>query len=225
MKTILEYFNQFKQNKILSFLLIFVFCIIAYFAFMPETAKPQIDTETIDIKDAIAIVGSTLGVKIIVDGNIEGQIELELENKTPREIKESLEQVLNAEGFVWVSEGGVVHITKNPKGIKGISNQQLPLSYYIGVISRNNLFRPLGIKPVELKTDLILTGIMGIGDGSRAIIEDTINHKSYYISKGDSVGDLKVIDITDKQVILDGARGRMVLKIQQKIEPQIPVKQ
>lgn len=195
-----------------SAFILFVFCVV----FAPKVANTQIETGMIDIKDAIAIVSSSLGVKIVVDGDIEGQVNLELDNQSPKQIKESLEQKLNEAGFAWVAEGGIVHITRNPRNIKSVFIQQMPLSYYIGVISRNNLFRPLGIKPVEIKSDLVLTGIMGMGDSSKAIIEDVVSGKSYYISKGESVGNSKVVEITESQVILEGTGGRSVLKIQQK---------
>lgn len=205
--------------KIMNFILICVLTIIC-FAFIPNIAKPQTETGMIEINDAIAIVSSTLGIKIIIDGNIEGQIDLDLVDKSPRQIKESLEQKLNENGFFWVAEGGVVHITKNPKGVRRASGQQLPLSYYISVISKNNLFRTLGNKPVEIKSDLVLRGIFGMGESSRAIIEDVTNNKSYYISKGESIGNSRVVEITADRVVMEGSSGRSFLKIQQQEKPK-----
>jgi hypothetical protein len=226
MKMILEFSELLNQKtmiyikerkmKILTFFLTCILCIMICFTFMSDVAEPQIGNGMIDVKDAIAIVSSALGVKIVVDGNIEGQIPLELDDQSPRQIKEALEQKLNESGFLWITEGGIVHITKNPKGIQSIYGRQLPLSYYIGVISRNNLFRPLGNIPVEIKSDLVLTGIFGVGNTSKAIIEDKTTNKSYYISRGESIGNSKVIEIKEDQVILEGSNGRTVLKIQQK---------
>jgi len=199
--------------KLITFFLVFSLLIIGI-VLIPNIAKTQIDNEMVNIRDAIAIVSSSLGIKIIVDGNIDGMVDLDLNNQSPKQIKESLEQKLNGAGYFWITEGGIVHITKNPKAIQGSFRRQLPLSYYISLISQKNLFRPLGITPVEIKSDLVLTGIFGIGESSKAIIEDVTNKKSYYISRGEAIGNSKVIDITENQVILDGPNGRSVLKIQ-----------
>jgi len=200
--------------KVLRTLLIFVYVItfIALIGFV----KVKAESSMIDIKDALAIVSTAMGVKIIVDGDLKGQVSLELDNQSPRQIKEKLEAVLNEAGFYWVSEGGIIHITKNGQPIRTLFGRQLPLSYYLEVIARNNLFRPLGLKPEETKTNLVLTGIFGIGENTRAIIEDIITRRSYYVSKGESVGNSKVAEITEDQVILVNPNGRTTLKIQQK---------
>jgi type II secretory pathway component GspD/PulD (secretin) len=203
--------------RLITFFLIYSLLIIGI-VFIPNVAKTQIDSGTVSIRDAIAILSSSLGIKIIVDGNIEGMVDLDLSDQSPKQIKENLEQKLNEAGYFWVAEGGIVHITKNPKAIQGAFRKQLPLSYYISIISQKNLFRPLGIPPVEIKSDLVLTGIFGIGEASKAIIEDVTNKKSYYISRGESIGNSKVIEITENQVILDGPNGRSVLKIQKQKE-------
>ena len=205
--------------KIITFFLTCILTLICI-TLIPDIAKTQTETGMIDINDAIAIVSSSLGVKIVIEGKIEGQIELDLVDKSPRQIKESLEQKLNENGFFWIAEGGIVHITKNPKGIKGAFGQQLPLSYYISVISKNNLFRPLGNVPVEIKSDLVLRAIFGMGESSRAIIEDTTNNKSYYISKGESIGNSRVVEIAADRVVMEGPSGRSFLKIQQQETPK-----
>jgi len=192
-------------------LLIFVFIILIGFA------EVKADNTMVDINNAIAIVSTAMGIKIVVEGDLKGQIPLDLDNQSPRQIKDSLEKTLNEAGFYWVSEGGIVHITRNSRGLRTLFGQQLPLSYYMGIIERNNLFRPLGIKPEETKTNLILTGIFGIGDNTRAIVEDTIIHNSYYVSRGESVGNSKVVEITETHVILSNPAGSSItLNIQQK---------
>lgn len=202
------------QMSVLRTLLIFVF-VISFIA-MIGFVKVKADSTIVDINDAIAIVSTAMGIKIIVEGDLKGQIPLELDNLSPREIKERLEKSLNEAGFYWVSEGGIVYITKNGRGPRTLFGRQLPLSYYLEVIARNNLFRPLGLKPEEVKTNLVLTGIFGIGDNTRAIIEDTITRRSYYVTKGESIGSLKVTEITEDQVVLTGTGGQTILKIQQK---------
>jgi type II secretory pathway component GspD/PulD (secretin) len=202
------------QMGVLRTLLIFVFVIS--FVAMIGFVKVKADSTIVDINDAIAIVSTAMGIKIIVEGDLKGQISLELDNLSPREIKERLEKSLNEAGFYWVSEGGIVYITKNGRGPRTLFGRQLPLSYYLEVIARNNLFRPLGLKPEEVKTNLVLTGIFGIGDNTRAIIEDTITRRSYYVTKGESIGNLNVTEITEGQVVLTGTGGQTILKIQQK---------
>ena len=138
------------QMSVLRTLLIFVFVI---FIAMIGFVKVKADSTIVDINDAIAIVSTAMGIKIIVEGDLKGQIPLELDNLSPREIKERLEKSLNEAGFYWVSEGGIVYITKNGRGPRTLFGRQLPLSYYLEVIARNNLFRPLGLKPEEIKTN------------------------------------------------------------------------
>lgn len=183
--------------------------------FFANTLETYAESGMIDIKDAIAIVSTGMGVKIIVDGDIKGQIQFDLENKSPKQIKERLEQALNEIGYSWVSEGNVVYITKDGQRIRNLFGKKLPLSYYIDVISRNNLFRPLGGKPIEIKTDLILTGIFGFGENSKAIIEDKISQRSYYVSAGESIGSSKVLEIREDSVVLSTPSGQSILKIQQ----------
>ncbi|HGE72163.1 TPA: hypothetical protein ENX78_15095 [Candidatus Poribacteria bacterium] len=200
-----------KYNmKIISFIITCVFVIT-----FPIALITQAESGMIDIKDAIAIVSTGMGVRIIVDGDIKGQIPFELENQSPKQIKERLEQALNEIGYSWVAEGNVVYITKDGQRIRSLFGKKLPLSYYIDVISRNNLFRPIGAKPIEIKTDLILTGIFGFGENSKAIIEDKISQRSYYVSVGETIGSSKVLEIREDSVVLSSPNGQSVLKIQQ----------
>jgi len=200
--------------NVLRTLLIFI-CVVSFIALV-GFVKVKADSTVVDINDAIAIVSTAMGIKIIVEGELKGQIPLELDNSSPRQIKDRLEKALNESGFYWISEGGIVYITKNSQGARTLFGRQLPLSYYLEVIARNNLFRPLGLKPEEVKTNLVLTGIFGIGDNTRAIIEDTISRRSYYVTRGESIGSLKVTEISEEQVVLTSSSGQTTLKIQQK---------
>jgi len=170
----------------------------------------------VDIRDAIAIVSTGMGIKIVVDSeDIRGQIPLDLDNLAPRQIRAELEKALNEAGFAWISVGGVVRIVKKGQMIwTSTFDVQPPLSYYLDVIDRNNLFRPLGIEP-ETQPEFILTGVFSVGESKRAIIEDTKRHKSYYVSRGESAGDFTVAEITERQVILAGNNGSITLRIQE----------
>ncbi len=195
-----------------------MFIFITFFVLLTvfvTTSEIYAESGMIDIKDAIAIVSTGMGVKIIVDGDIKGQIAFDLENKSPKQIRERLEQALNEIGYSWVSEGNVVYITKDGQKIRNLFGKKLPLVYYIDVISKNNLFRPIGVKPIEIKTDLILTGIFGFGENLKAIIEDKISKRSYYVSAGESIGSSKIVEIKEDSVVLSSPSGQSILKIQQ----------
>ncbi len=192
---------------------IFCFAIFIIMVIRPETPVAQINN-TMDIKDAIAIVSSAMGVKIIVDGDIKGQVRLDLDNLSPRQIRDQLENALKESGYSWISEAGIVRISKNGRSRSSLYGSNLSLSYYIEVISRNNLFLPLVIEKPESKSQFVLRGVFGIGDSKKAIIEDTISGKSYYISEGESLGQQKVISIGLDQVFLVGPNGSVNLKIQ-----------
>jgi hypothetical protein len=199
--------------KIINFITICIICIttITY----PIALEIRAESGMIDIKDAIAIVSAGMGVKIIIEGDIKGQIPFDLDNQSPKQIKETLEKALNDVGYSWVSEGNMVYITKDGQKIRNLFGKRLPLSYYIDVIGRNNLFRPIGMKPIEIRSDLVLTGIFGAGEGSKAIIEDKVSQRSYYVSAGESVGSSKVLAIKEDSVILTSPNGQSTLKIQQ----------
>lgn len=178
-----------------------------------EIPYAQINNNTLDIKDAIAIVSTALGVKIITDGDIKGQIHLDLNNSSPRQIRDRLENVLKGLGYSWVSEAGIVRISKNGRARNSLYGNNLPLSYYIDIISKNNLFLPLVKEQPEAKAQFVLRGVFGMGDTKKAIIEDTIAGKSFYVSEGESIGQQKIVSIGLDQVTLAGPSGNINLKI------------
>jgi len=59
--------------------------------------------------------------------------------------------------------------------------------------------KPLG---TELAKDLNLLGIVK-GNDDQAIIEDKQSNKTFFLYRGDSIRDFKVLDIKEKKVILD----------------------
>ncbi|MGQ9610571.1 MAG: hypothetical protein ACUVWN_14820 [bacterium] len=198
------------------FVKIFCFVLFIIMIIKPEIPIAQINNDTMDIKDAIAIVSNAMGVKIIVDGDIKGRVRLDLDNLSPRQIRDQLEKALKESGYSWISEAGIVKISKNGRIRSSLYGSSYSLSYYIDVISRNNLFLPLVIEKPESKAQLILRGVFGIGDSKKAIIEDTASGKSYYISEGESLGQQKIVSIGLDQVILVGPNGSINLKIPKK---------
>lgn len=195
---------------------IFCFVIFMVITIKPQIPNAQINNNTMDINDAIAIVSTAMGVKIVVDGDIKGQIHLDLDNLSPRQIRDQLENVLKESGYSWISEAGIVRITRNGRIRSSLYGSSFSLSYYIDVISKNNLFLPLNIEQPEPKVQFILRGVFGIGDNKKAIIEDIVSKKSYYVSEGESLGQQKVVSIGLDYATLVGSNGSINLKIQKK---------
>jgi len=198
------------------YLLLLASCILFMcFAVLPGILEAQTSDGMVDIRDAIAIVSTAMGVKIVVDGDIKGRVPLELDNASPRQIRDRLEKALKEAGFSWVSEGGVVRIIKNGRRTwASILGKRLPLSYYMEIIARNNLFLPLGGVKKEVQPEFVLKGVFSIRDNRRAIIEVPSANKGYYVSKGESIGNSMVIEIAEDQVVLMGPNGQVTLKIQ-----------
>jgi hypothetical protein len=75
--------------------------------------------------------------------------------------------------------------------------------------------KDMNIKKVskeEITGNLNLLGII-IGDNDQAIIEDKALKKTFFLYKGDSLGELKVYDIKDSKVILEYKEDKIELKI------------
>ena len=196
------------------FVKLFCFTLFIIMVIRPEIPIAQTNNNAMDIKDAIAIVSSAMGVRIIVDGDIKGQVNLNLDNLSPRQIRDQLEDALKKSGYSWTSEAGIVRISKNGRIRSSLYGSNFSLPYYIDIISRNNLFLPLVIERLEPKAQFVLRGVFSIGDSKKAIIEDTVSGKSYYISEGESLGQQKVVSIGLDQVILVGPNESINLKIQ-----------
>lgn len=72
--------------------------------------------------------------------------------------------------------------------------------------------KPVSISKEDILKDLTLLGII-TGEDNQAIIEDKKTKKTQFLYKGDSIGDLKVIDIKDSEVMLDYNGERIELRI------------
>lgn len=64
----------------------------------------------------------------------------------------------------------------------------------------------------EIKANLNILGII-TGDNNQAIIEDKGLKKTFFLYKGDSVGEAKVVDIENNTVILDYKGEKIELRI------------
>lgn len=96
-----------------------------------------------------------------------------------------------------------------------------PYSYYSSSIEARSIFTPqqVEIEPVaagptvdEVRANLSLIGIIA-GERPQAIIEDRKAGKSYFLYKGGSVGEAKVVDVLDDSVIMEyqGQKFELVL--------------
>lgn len=95
-----------------------------------------------------------------------------------------------------------------------------PLSYYIEEISKRDLFKaglqkaeskhavPASLTFKELIKDFSLLGIVS-GDKPQVIIEDKKLNKTYFLYKGDFLGEIKIEEIHPERVILE-FRGERV---------------
>lgn len=93
--------------------------------------------------------------------------------------------------------------------------QPKPFSYYLECISRQNLFKLLArnvkqenvalkpqISPLELLANYSLSGVIN-GAPAQAIIEDKKAQKTYFLSRGQSLGEFKIDQILDGKVVLE----------------------
>ena len=89
-----------------------------------------------------------------------------------------------------------------------------PLSYYLDIIGKRNLFKLLAVKPKiekpavlrpepsELLKDYTLMGIIS-GENPQAIIEDRKTKNTYFLNKGQNLGEMLIVDIQEDKVVLE----------------------
>lgn len=88
----------------------------------------------------------------------------------------------------------------------------LPFEFYLEGIGTRRIFtssvkqetykEPLKGASQDLLKDITLLGIVS-GENPQAIIEDKKTQKTWYLNKGQFIGELKVIDITEGKIVLD----------------------
>jgi hypothetical protein len=111
---------------------------------------------------------------------------------------------------------------KTPKVTEGKAALEVkPYSFYSSSVGGRNIFMPQELEvesitagPVleEVRANLSLIGVIA-GDKPQAIIEDKKSGKSYFLYKGSTVGQAKVVDILEDTVIMEynGQRFELVL--------------
>lgn len=113
---------------------------------------------------------------------------------------------------------------KKDSGLDKEKFQVLPFSHYAEIISKRNLFKvpaesqaqdknmPIKIGPYELLKSYSLAGVVS-GENPQAIIEDTASKKTYFLNKGQYLGDFKIDDIKEGKVILELRGQRFELSL------------
>lgn len=86
-----------------------------------------------------------------------------------------------------------------------------PYEFYLEGIKEHQIFstgpslesgRPAGSVNVDLMKDINLVGIIS-GENPQAVIEDKKNQKTYYVSKGQFIGEYQVEDIQEGKIIIN----------------------
>ena len=113
---------------------------------------------------------------------------------------------------------------KKYSGLDKEKFQILPFSYYAEIISKRNLFKvpaqfqaqdknmPVKTAPSELLKSYSLSGVI-TGENPQAIIEDSASKKTYFLNKGQYLGDFKIDDIIEGKVILELRGQRFELSL------------
>lgn len=89
-----------------------------------------------------------------------------------------------------------------------------PFSYYAGLISKKDLFKMMvevrkempkaaaQAGPLELLSNYSLSGVVS-GESPQAIIEDKKSRKTYFLNKGQYLGEFRIDDVIEGKVIFD----------------------
>lgn len=104
------------------------------------------------------------------------------------------------------------------------TNSDEKFDQYIEIFSKKNIFKSFGEAPPLMQSgeisrtiedylkNLFLSGIIS-GISPQAIVEDRSNGQFYYVSKGDFIGSLQVIEVGDNYILLKYGEdeGRLTL--------------
>ncbi|MBI5873937.1 MAG: hypothetical protein HZB36_07375 [Candidatus Omnitrophica bacterium] len=91
--------------------------------------------------------------------------------------------------------------------LQGVSKRQI-----FGTMAAEEVQIPLGAVDTDITKDINLVGIIS-GEVSQAAIEDKKTQKTYYVSKGQSIGEFQVEDIQEGKIILNFNGQRVELNL------------
>jgi hypothetical protein len=110
-----------------------------------------------------------------------------------------LPEVVKEEGALLSSEAGP-QVEPLETYLEGLKARQI---FAAATASEATAVSPVAVKnTLDLFKDITLVGIIS-SDPPQAVIEDKKTQKTYYLSRGQSLGDLKVDDIQEGKVVLD----------------------
>ena len=107
------------------------------------------------------------------------------------------------------------------QGMVELKSEVKPFEFYADEIKGKQIFsrvasgeaeKPISGANVDLVKDINLVGII-TGDNPQAVIEDKKTQKSYYVTKGQSVGDFQVEEIQEGKIILNYMGQRFELSL------------
>lgn len=118
--------------------------------------------------------------------------------------------------YPWIGLQGVKFSQVTPEEISKFDNTTVknvaPSEFYLEGIGNRRIFaspakqeiykEPLKGAPQDLLKDISLLGIVS-GESPQAIIEDKKTQKTYYLNKGQFIGELQITDIKEGKIILD----------------------
>jgi hypothetical protein len=106
---------------------------------------------------------------------------------------------------------------------------------YYKIIEQRNFFRPkvepkpaetdLAEKPKTLEKDnldFILTGVIEIRNGYKAIVEQISTKKGFYVAVNEAIADYTVKTITPNKIVIEKNNQEFELKLQQGSKPNPP---
>ena len=110
--------------------------------------------------------------------------------------------------------------------VKIAQSERKPYASYADIISQHALFKAAAeeqkqpvvvdtlpqVSPLELLSNYSLAGVVS-GQSPQAIIEDKKAQKTYFLGKGQSLGEFKIHDIIEGKVILDFKGQKLELSL------------
>ena len=128
------------------------------------------------------------------------------------------------------TQGSDAYSKDDPKSdgsaVKIGQSERKPYANYADIISQHALFKAAAeeqkqpvvvdtlpqVSPLELLSNYYLAGVVS-GQSPQAIIEDKKAQKTYFLGKGQSLGEFKIHDIMEGKVILDFKGQKLELSL------------
>jgi hypothetical protein len=145
--------------------------------------------------------------------NKDGSSQADMENKGAKKMRENKQDQGKEQSVPSMPNASPQ--APSPQGQPPAPNND-GVNLYINAITGKSLFMPLGFVKKEQKASYVLTGVVSNAENitsSKAFIEQTGAKKSFYVSAGDTVGDVKVTEISEWGAKLDRSGEQIALKL------------